>query len=58
MSILRSNERKDDSNKLKQYNVIPYFNLILSRKSFYGSSFIQSLIPKNILHKEISLMRV
>ena len=45
MSILRSNERKDDSNKLKQYNVIPYFNLILSRKSFYGSSFIQSLIP-------------
>ena len=52
MSVLRSNERKDDSNKLKQYNVIPYFNLILSRKSFYGSSFIQSLIPKNILHKE------
>ena len=46
MSILRSNERKDDSNKLKKHNVIPYVNLILSRKSFYGSSFIQSLIPK------------
>ena len=42
MSILRSDEWKYDSNKLKKQNVIPYFNL---------SILIQSLIPNNILHK-------
>ena len=42
MSILRSDEWKYDSNKLKKHNVIPYFNL---------SILIQSLIPNNILHE-------
>ena len=42
MSILKSDEWKYDSNKLKKHNVIPYFNL---------SILNQSLIPNNILHK-------
>ena len=53
MSILRSNERKYDSNKLKQHNVIPYINLILKGKFFSGSSLIQSLIQKKITQIKI-----
>ena len=58
MSIIRSNERKYDSNELKKHNVMPYFNLILSRKSFSGSSLMQSLIPKKKTQIETSVIHI